>query len=164
MDMILRSLLRDLVLAVEQNDREHVELLLSSSLWANAPDGFGRKSAFFAAVESGQLEMVHWLIEHMPHPDFPDIDIGNSTPLSYVIHELGEEHPPIIRQRWLAMMECLLEAGADPTAGTREGEPLVLSRLYGMKDIEKILEIYNCSNRIKKLGRFSQREVDWVEG
>ena len=39
-------------------------------------------------------------------------------------------------------MECLLEAGADPKAGFRDEQPLIISRLYGMKDIEAILKQY----------------------
>jgi hypothetical protein len=137
MDIILRSLLRDLVSAVEQNDREQVELLLSNGLQADVPKEFGVRTAFLAAVEAGNLEIVRWLIKNGHHPDLSD---NNNTPLSYVIHQLGEAPSTVMRQHWLDMMECLLEAGADPTAGDRDGKPIVLSRLYGMKDIETILE------------------------
>ncbi|MCY7338097.1 MAG: ankyrin repeat domain-containing protein [Chamaesiphon sp.] len=147
MDIILRSLLRDLVSAVEQNDREQIELLLSDGLQADVPDRFGVRTAFLAAVKAGNLEIVRWLIRDVHHPDLSD---NNNTPLSYVIHQLGEAPSPVIRQHWLEMMECLLEAGADPTAGDRDGKPIVLSRLYGMKDIEAILE--QCIE-VRRLGR-----------
>ena len=144
MDIIFRSLLRDLVLAVEQNDREHVELLLSNSLRADVPDGFGVLTAFHAAVEAGNLEIVRWLIGCVDRPDLFDND---RMPLSYVIHQLGEAPSLMMRQHWLQMMECLLEAGADPTAGNRDEQPIILSRLYDMKDIETILEQYVVLDR-----------------
>lgn len=139
MDIILRSLLRDLVLAVEQNDREHVTLLLSNGLQADVPDGFGVLTAFRTAVEVGNLEMVRWLIGAVSHSDLTD---NKNTPLSYVIHQLGENQTPEVLQNWLEIMECLLEAGADPKAGFQDEQPLIISRLYGMKDIEAILKQY----------------------
>jgi ankyrin repeat protein len=147
MDIIIRSLLRDLVSAVDQNDSEQVELLLSNGLQADVPDGFGVRTAFRAAVEAGNLEIVRWLIKDVHHPDLSD---NNNTPLSYVIHQLGEAPSQVMRQHWLEMMECLLEAGADPTAGDRDGKPIVLSCLYGMKDIKAILERYIEDRRLGK--------------
>ena len=91
MDIILSSLLRDLVLAVEQNDREHVTLLLSNGLQADVPDGFGVLTAFRTAVEVGNLEMVRWLIGAVSHTDLTD---NKNTPLSYVVHQLGENQTP----------------------------------------------------------------------
>lgn len=143
MDIILRSLLRDLVLAVEQNDREHITLLLSKGLQADVPDGFGVLTAFRTAVEIGDLEMVRWLIGDVSHPDLTD---NKNTPLSYVVHQLGENKAPEIYQNWLKIMECLLEAGADPIAGFQDEQPLIISRLYGIEDIEVILKKYVILN------------------
>jgi ankyrin repeat protein len=143
MDMMLRSLLRDLICAAEQNDRAQVELLLSNGLLADMSAGWPGRCAFRAAVESGHLEMVRFLITHVRHPDLTYI--GNNTPLSYVIHELHdvrEDPNSVARQNWWAIMECLLEAGADPRASSCDQEPLVLSRLYGMEDVEAILKQY----------------------
>lgn len=131
------------ICAAEQNDRAHVELLLSNGLLADMSQGWSGQCAFRAAVESGHLEMVRFLIAHVLHPDLAYS--VNDTPLSYVIHELHEvweDTISVARQNWWAIIECLLEAGADLRAGSRDQAPLVLSRLYGMEDVEAILEQY----------------------
>jgi hypothetical protein len=59
MDIILRSLLRDLFLAVDRNNREQVSLLLSNCL-QGVPDRFGVRTAFRAAVAAGNLASSHY--------------------------------------------------------------------------------------------------------
>jgi hypothetical protein len=58
MDITQRSLLRDLILAAEQNDRERVTLLLEMGVRADMPSAGSGFSAFHAAVEAGHVEMV----------------------------------------------------------------------------------------------------------
>ncbi|SFK96736.1 ankyrin repeat domain-containing protein [Lysobacter sp. cf310] len=136
MELLAASLLRDLVSAVTQGDAEQVELLLVRGVPPDVIDQAAGWSALHAAVlHNPQLLKV--LLAFARSPDAPEVMGG--TPMSYVLHELGEAASPARRDELLMALASLLAAGASPRAGGVDQTPLELARLYRLRDIESLL-------------------------
>jgi hypothetical protein len=84
---------------------------------------------------------VRQLLAHVAHPDREEV--FRTTPLSYVIHELGDGPAEPKRTQLVAVVRSLLEAGANPRGGSdRHQTPLALAREYGMEDVSALLAEY----------------------
>ncbi|MFT3883387.1 MAG: ankyrin repeat domain-containing protein [Gemmatales bacterium] len=139
MDIARKSLLRDLILATERNDFEHVKKLLDLGLEADEVDEISHQTALFSAACNGHVELTKFLLSKVRHPD--SSEFGGATPLAYVIHGLGERPSGEKQDRLMSIIHLLLGAGANPNAGSDKHQtPLVLSRAYKMTDIETILD------------------------
>ena len=136
MGPLSRSLVRDLVSAIEQQDTERVGHLLSMGVPPDAIDIHSSWSPLHASVVYSPTLLAP-LLAHTHNPDGPQVLGG--TPLSYVVHELGEEPSPERKQQLLGALELLLQAGANPKCGASDQTALELSRLYGLCDVEALL-------------------------
>jgi ankyrin repeat protein len=135
------SLLRDLVYAAEHGDSARVATLLDLGLKPDKVDAASRRTALFAAACAGQAEIVRQLLAHVPDPDREEV--FRTTPLAYVIHELGEGPAEPQRTQLMTIVRLLLEAGANPSGGSdRDQTPFSLARGYKLKDIEALLAEY----------------------
>ena len=140
-DVLADSLLRDLVYAAEHGDSARVATLLDLGLKPDRVDAASRSTALFAAARAGQAEIVRQLLAHVADPDREEV--FRTTPLAYVIHELGEGPTEAKRTQLVAIVRLLLAAGAKPTGGSdRHQTPFGLAREYGMKDVEALLAEY----------------------
>lgn len=132
MELLAASLLRDLVSAVTHGDVEQVELLLDQGVPPDVIDQASGWSALHAAVL-----LLEVLLAFARSPDAPEVMGG--TPMSYVLHELGEPVSPARRDELLGALASLLAAGASPRAGGVDQTPLELARLYRLRDVESLL-------------------------
>jgi ankyrin repeat protein len=140
-DVVGDSLLRDLVYAAEHGDSARVATLLDLGLKPDRVDAASGKTALFAAACGGQTEIVRQLLAHVAHPDREEV--FRTTPLAYVIHELGEGPAEPKRAQLVAVVRSLLEAGANPRGGSdRHQTPLGLAREYEMEDVNALLAEY----------------------
>lgn len=126
----------DLVLATKAGDTQRATELLSIGVRPDIVDSSSGWSALHAAVVFN-TDSLGVLLEHCIDPDGPKV--GGGTPLSYVIHELGENPGANRRQRLIDALNMLLSAGASPSAGGPDQTALELVRLYRLPDIELIL-------------------------
>ena len=135
-DPLVRSLLQDLVLAVTEGDAEHVQTLLLQGVRPDIIDLASAWSALHAAVLSN-VKALDTLLPFARSVDGPRV--GGATPLSYVVHELGESPSPERRKDLLDALKTLLAAGANPRAGAPDQSALELASLYGFPDVESML-------------------------
>jgi ankyrin repeat protein len=96
--------------AVQGNDFGLLDLLLSYGADVNAQSGTG--SALSVAVKAPNPEMARYLLDHGAKTDVPDA--YGYTPL----HWAAKKPEP-------ALFELLIQAGADPTASTRDGTDIL---------------------------------------
>jgi ankyrin repeat protein len=137
MDIVRKSLLRDLILAAERNDIEHAIKLLDHGFRADQVDEISHKTALFAAASNGHVELTNFLLSKASHPD--STQFGGTTTLGYVIHELGERPDSDKQHKLMSILNLLLVAGADPKAGSdKDQTPLVLSRAYQLTEVEAL--------------------------
>jgi hypothetical protein len=136
MNPLSASLLSDLVSATERADVEHVRELLSLGVRPDLIDMMSGWSALHSSVLHCPL-LLATLLEYTAAPDEPQVMGG--TPLSYVVHELGENPDPQRRQQLLDAINLLLRAGANPKCGGADQTALALARLYKMPDVENFL-------------------------
>lgn len=136
MDPLNASLLTDLVSATEQGDVEHVRRLLALGVRPDVIDLSSGWSALHSSVLHSPL-LLPTLLEYTANPDAPQVMGG--TPLSYVIHELGEQPDTKRKQQLFEAIDVLLQAGASPNVGGNDQTALELARLYKMPDVENAL-------------------------
>ena len=133
MNPLDRPLLIDLVAAVEQGDEDHARQLLALGVRPDVIESTSGWSALHASILHAP-SLLPLLLAHSAEPDGPQVLGG--TPLSYVVHELGERPDAPRRQQLFEAMDLLLAAGADPMCGGSNQSALELSRLYRMPDVE----------------------------
>ncbi|MCM5682459.1 hypothetical protein M8A51_23265 [Schlegelella sp. S2-27] len=136
MDPLAATRVADLVSAVEQGDAEYIDRMLALQVQVDEPDVLTGNSALHAAVLY-HLELLPALLKHAANPDA--LDVGGATPLSCVLHELGEGPVGARRQQLVEAAAHLLHAGADPRAGASDQSALELARLYELPDVEALL-------------------------
>jgi ankyrin repeat protein len=137
-DVVGDSLLMDLVHAAELGDAARVAALLDLGVKPDKVDGASRRTALFVAACAGHAEIVRQLLPRVTHPDREEV--YRTTPLAYVVHELGERPREEQRMQLVEIVRMLLDAGANPRGGSdRHQTPLALAREYGMEDIEMLL-------------------------
>jgi ankyrin repeat protein len=136
-DPLNDALLADLVSATKQGDAEQVRLLLGLGVRPDVVDHISGWSALHMSVLYNPL-LLPTLLEHTSNPDLPKVMGG--TPLSYVVHELGEKPDAERRQELFEAIALLLQAGANPKSGATDQTAIELARLYHMPDVEAALE------------------------
>ena len=136
MGPVSASLLSDLVHATEHGDVEHVRRLLALGVRPDVIDLSSGWSALHSSVLHNPL-LLPTLLEYTADPNAPQVMGG--TPLSYVVHELGEHPDAGRKQKLLDAIDLLLRAGADPKGGGGDQTALELARLYKMSDVENAL-------------------------
>lgn len=137
MDPLVTTRVADLVSAVEQGDADYVGKMLALRVRVDTPDLLTGNCALHTAV----LHHIELLPMLLPHAEDPDaLDVGGSTALACVVHELADATDPARRQQLIDAAGQLLQAGANPHAGVAEQSALALARLYEMPDVEALLE------------------------
>jgi hypothetical protein len=136
MNSLQRSLLSDLVAVTVQGDAEQVRRLLSLGVRPDAIDKSSGWSALHASVLHNP-SLLPTLLKFTETPDSPLVMGG--TPLSYVVHELGENPDPDRRQSLFEAIGLLMHAGANPQCGGSDQTALELARLYKMPEVEALL-------------------------
>ena len=134
------SLLSDLVASTVQGDFEHVQRLLSLGVPPDVIDLSSGWSALHACVlhHPSHLES---LLASSTDPDAPWVAGG--TPLSYVVHELGEQPDENRRLQLLHAIELLLKAGANPKCGESDQTAVSLAVQYQMPEVLSALSSAN---------------------
>lgn len=138
MNPLSASLVSDLVSATERGDSEHVRELLLRGAKPDVIDMTSGWSALHSSVLHCPL-LLATLLEYTTAPDAPQVMGG--TPLSYVVHELGENPDPQRRQQLFDAINLLLRAGANPKCGGPDQAALELARLYKMPEVESVLHV-----------------------
>lgn len=136
MNPLDKAFLSDLVLATKAGNTPRVTELLSIGVRPDIVDASSGWSALHAAVVFNS-DSLSVLLEHCIDADGPKV--GGGTPLSYVIHELGENPSTNRRQRLIDALNMLLRAGASPSVGGPDQTALELVRLYQLPEIEVML-------------------------
>jgi ankyrin repeat protein len=136
MDSLNRSRIMDLVSATQRGDVAWMNQLLALDVRPEEIDLSSGLSALHAAVLF-KPENLPTLLAHCRNPDYPRVMGG--TPLSYIVHELGDQPNAARRNALLKAMNQLLRVGASPHAGGSDQTPLELARLYGLRDVEALL-------------------------
>ena len=137
MDPLVTSRVADLVSAIEQGDADYVGKLLALRVRVDAPDLLTGNTALHTAVLF-HVELLPMLLPHAE--DLDALDVGGSTALACVVHEIADAADPARRQQLIDAAGQLLHAGADPRAGVSDQSALALARLYEMPDVEALLE------------------------
>lgn len=136
MDLLSSLLVPDLVSATERGDSERMRELLMRGAKPEVID----RSTGWSALHSSVIHcpwLLATLLEYTSAPDEPQV--GGGTPLSYVVHELGESPDLKRRLQLFVAVQILLRAGANPKCGGPDQTALGLARLYKMPDVEKVL-------------------------
>ena len=141
MDPLAATRVADLVSAVEQGDADYVNKMLAVHAHVDEADVLTGNSALHAAVLH-HVELLPALLEHAGNPDA--LDAAGATPLSYVVHELGDAPDAARRRQLVDAATRLLRAGADPRAGASDQSALELARLYELPEIEALL-MHKCA-------------------
>ena len=137
MSVVSDSLLKDLIAAVKSRDDAHIDCLLSLGVSPDVIEPGDTWSALHAAVIFN-IGALPKLLSHSRDPDAPQVLGG--TPLSYVVHELGEKPEPARRAELFVAMRLLKDKGASALAGGPDQRPMELARLYEMPDVEDRLQ------------------------
>lgn len=136
MSLLGALLVPDLVSATERGESARVRELLLRGAKPDVIDGVTGWSALHSSILHCPW-LLATLLEYTTAPDEPKV--GGGTPLSYVVHELGENPEPMRRQHLFAAIHLLLRAGANPQCGGPDQTAIGLARLYKMPEIEKVL-------------------------
>jgi hypothetical protein len=131
--VVCESLLKDLVEAVTSRDDTQVDRLLLLGVPPDVIEPGGTWSALHAAVLFN-VQVLPKLLSYSRDPDAPQVLGG--TPLSYVVHALGEKPDSERKAELFVAMQLLKDRGASALAGGADQRPIELARLYGMPDVE----------------------------
>ncbi|XP_014672394.1 PREDICTED: putative ankyrin repeat protein RF_0381 [Priapulus caudatus] len=131
-----------LMMVVRESEEAVVQMLLSHGADANAADSYGQTSLFHAAY-SGQLNIMHLLLEAAAKPNVADTESGK-TLLMKAVKE-GEE----------AAVRMLLSHGADANAADLHGQTILYhAACFGRLDIVRLLlEAGADANAVDSYGR-----------
>ncbi|KAG2225757.1 hypothetical protein INT45_011425 [Circinella minor] len=130
------ALNNDLMLSTCRNDQEDMleELLKEESCDPNYVDGAGNTAAHYAA-KAGSIGCLELLV----NVDDIEIDVKNrlegDTPLHKAVQHQDEDLPMAV-----AMVELLLEAGADPSIENRNKLTPILLVNPQNKELKELLE------------------------
>ena len=136
MDPLSTSLLLDLLAATEDGNVAEMRRLLALGVKPDVAAPSSKWSALHTCILYNP-SLLPILLEYTSAPDSPWVMGG--TPLSYVVHELGENPSTERRQELFQAISLLLRAGADPRCGGSDQSPLYLSRMYEMPEVEMAL-------------------------
>ena len=129
---------RDLIAAANSGDTGKLGQLLSQGADVNASDPESGDTALIAAVVTGQMAVVEFLLDHRPNLDIKD---NNGQTALYVAAAKGDAALPILA--------VLLKTGANPRLGPTEGQnagatPLHLASTLRANDSIRCLLSYKA--------------------
>jgi hypothetical protein len=125
--------------AAQQGKTETVKLLLSAGLDPTVP-GMDSGSALHVACWFGYIDVVNLLIGRVP-VDLRDAHHG-SPPLGWATH--GAHHCRNDKGDYVAVVEALLKAGADPNALANSAGDSMPTQSGAREDIKEVLRKYGA--------------------